>query len=106
MKFIFTNRVLKDKIIIDDLCLVMKSFGVKEELPRSKKHLNYDTLDLKSKRILNRLFKYLTENKIDISDFFRDIIVEQVVKTKTKTEKVELIKAEKVFLKMQDVGIV
>lgn len=62
----------------------MKSFGLKEDIPKSKKHLNYETLDLKSKRIMNRLCNYLAESQIPPTEFFKEVLVLQTVKTLTK----------------------
>jgi len=63
---------------------VLKNFGIKEDLPKSKKHLNYETLDLKSKRIMNRLIIYLKSNGLHLDKFLGEIIKMQAVKTKTK----------------------
>jgi hypothetical protein len=51
----------------------MKSFGVTEDYPKSKKHLNYTGLDLKSKRILNRLSNYLAVNKLDLDTMLKEL---------------------------------
>ena len=105
LKFIFTNRILKDKIILDEIIKVMRSFGIKEDMPKSKKHLNYDSLDLKSKRILNRLFNYIQTHALDLYSYFNDLLVIQTVKTKTKVEKVELMKAETFFNKLHEINV-
>lgn len=52
----------------------MLSFGIRELKPRSKKHLNYESLDLKSKRILNRLSNYLAVHELEFTDFFKDLV--------------------------------
>lgn len=59
---------------LDDLVNLMETLGIQEKKPRSKKHLIFDQLDLKSRRILNRLSKYLEENGLGVHDIFEDII--------------------------------
>jgi len=59
---------------LEELIKVLKSFGVFEDLPKSKKHLNYEKVDLKSKRILNRLSIFLATNNENINTFFGDIL--------------------------------
>lgn len=83
----------------------MKSFGLVEAGPRSKKHLNYEILDLRSKRILIRLCQYMQEQEMSFASFTSDIIVKLLVKTKSKVDKVEIIKAEALFKKLKDLGI-
>ena len=53
----------------------MKSFDIREDIPKSKKHLNYEMLDLKSKRIFNRLFKYLFDHKMELIDFLKELLI-------------------------------
>ena len=84
----------------------MKSFGIIEDLPKSKKHLVYEQLNLKSIRILNRISHYFVANDIDVDDFFKDLNSEHMVKTKTKQEKVEIMKAELFFKKLHTCGII
>lgn len=92
-EYIFEHRDMKNISIFEDLVKVMLSFGIREHKPRSKKHLNYETLDLKSKRILNRLSNYLAIKELEFDDFFKDMYFTQQVKTKTKSEKVDIMKA-------------
>lgn len=105
LEYVFENRQLKEKIVFDELVKVMKSFGIREDLPRSLKHLNYEMLDLKSKRILNRVSNYLAEKEIDFNEFFNDLFSVHNVKTKTKTDQVEIMKAELFFKKLSNSGI-
>lgn len=44
----------------------MKNNGLKEDVPKSKKHLNYEKLSLKSIRIMNRLCSYLHKEGLDV----------------------------------------
>jgi len=50
--------------------MLMESFGVVERKPKSKKHLNYEQLDLKSIRILNRITKYLEKVNFKAEEAF------------------------------------
>ena len=53
----------------------METFGIEENRPKSKKHLNYDELDLKSMRIVNRILTHLKSKNIAFDDAFKDIQV-------------------------------
>lgn len=53
-------------ILLDQATDLLKKFGAKDDMPKSKKHLNYEKLNLKSKRILNRLYNHIVTNKITI----------------------------------------
>lgn len=51
----------KEYMLLDDVTEILKHFGITEDLPKSKKHLNYQILNLKSKRIINRFIKHLLD---------------------------------------------
>lgn len=70
------------------------------DLPRPRKHLNYSSLNLKSIRILNRLVAYLERNKTTLDQFLEGLQIQQTVKTKTKSEKVDIVRADKFFQKL------
>ncbi len=80
----------------------MRNLGVREDVPRSKKHLNYDKLNLKSKRIINRICSYLTKKGMDVDEFFAKIVINSNVKTKTKKEKVDIMKDTEFFKLLAD----
>lgn len=84
----------------------MKNFGIKEGLPKSKKHLNYENLHLKSRRIINRLCMYLDQNEKTIEEFMKEIVMRSTVKTKSKVEKVEIVKAEEFFKLLFDAEVI
>lgn len=48
-----------DLVKLEDLVQIMESLGLTEKKPVSKKHLSFEKLDLKSRRIMNRLGGYL-----------------------------------------------
>jgi hypothetical protein len=60
-------------IVFDDVNKILKSLGLIEDIPKSKKGLFYEILDLKSKRIMNRLCLYLADNKVPLNNFMEDI---------------------------------
>lgn len=105
IEFIFENRNIAKKVVVEDMCQVLKSFGVREDIPKSKKYLNYNKLDLKSKRIINRFSNYLAVNQIHLMTFFDDIKEEKLVKTATSSEKRELVEAKKFFNKLHLLGL-
>ena len=59
IRMVFTNETLNNLIIFEEINRVMTCLGSREDHPISKKHLNYELLDLKSKRIMNRLCNHL-----------------------------------------------
>ena len=68
--------------------------------------INYDLLDLRSIRLINRMIHYLGSQQVSFTDFMKDIIQMQVVKTKeAKNPNVEIFLAKKFFQKLYDHGI-
>ena len=63
-----------DLVRVEELCSLFGDLGVEEMKPKSKKHLNFDDLDLKSKRILNRIADLINRKHLTIESFLRDII--------------------------------
>ena len=60
--------------------------------------INYDLLDLRSIRLINRMIHYLGSQQVSFTDFMKDIIQMQVVKTKeAKNPNVEIFLAKKFF---------
>jgi len=45
---------------------LMESMGIQEKKPESKKHLVFEKLDLKSRRLLNRLREYIEDNQTGV----------------------------------------
>lgn len=106
MKRAFSIRGAEHFARLDQVLKIMRNFGIREGLPRSKKHLNYENLNLKSKRIINRLCMYLDQSEKTIEELLKDIVLRSTVKTKTKTEKVETIKAEEFFKLLYEVEVI
>lgn len=70
-------------MLLQHILPVIRNLGVKEDAPKSKKHLNYENLSLKSKRILNRLFNLVDSLNLSIDEYLKELILQQTVKTKT-----------------------
>ena len=51
------------------------------------------------------LMLYLLENEITTQEFFQDVIIEQQVRSKTKQQKLAIIKAEDFYKILQETGI-
>ncbi len=85
---------------------MLEKLGFEEDVPESKKHLNYNNLSLQSKRIMNRLVKYLKDNKIKADKLLQSIIIQQTVKSKVKTDKVDIIKDVDFFQKLHQIGVI
>ena len=67
--------------------------------------LDYDSLDFKSIRLLNRMIHYLGSEAVSFTDFMKDIVKEQSVKTQAQNQKVEVFAAKKFFQKLYDHNI-
>ena len=85
---------------------MLTRLGFDEDLPESKRHLNYAHLTLQSKRIMNRFIKYLRDHKTTAEAFLRPVTIQQIVKSKVKTDKVDIIKDVQFFNKLKEVGVV
>jgi len=88
------------------LVKIIEKLGWDEDYPESKKHLNYKGLNLQSIRIFNRINKYLEDHKETDEKVFKSVISIQSVKTKTKIEKVDILKDIEFFKKLKELGIV
>ncbi|CDW90055.1 UNKNOWN [Stylonychia lemnae] len=103
---IFSSKINDNLIQLDQIAKILSNLGVIDYLPKPKKRLNYDKLNLKSIRILNRLLIYLEEHQQTVDDVFGDKIIQQNVKAKDKTEQVELIKDIDFFDKLYELEII
>lgn len=57
-------------------------FGI-DLWPQYHKHLNFDNLDLKSKRIMRRFAEYITSSEgVTVDDLLQDFVQERSVKMK------------------------
>jgi hypothetical protein len=77
-----------------------------EDMPESKKHLNYAALNLQSMRIINRLIQHLKDHKTTESIVLKEIIIQQNVRAKNKTESVSIMKSDAFFARLKALGIV
>jgi hypothetical protein len=72
-----------------------------EGRPIGSQTMDYTLMTLKSIRILNRLKDYLTEHQIDVSFFMDSILTTKTVLTRTSNTEVQICKAKKFFIKLQ-----
>lgn len=56
-------------------------------------------------KILVMLMLYLVNNEKTTADFFADVVYQQNIKTKTKTQTVDIMKSEDFFRVLQEQGI-
>jgi hypothetical protein len=56
-------------------------------------------------RIVNRLIAYLERNNMEFSQFIDELVVTQIVKTKSSNVEVEIFMAKKFFNKLQNLQI-
>jgi len=91
-------------IKFDDLVQVLKNFNVPEKENRGKS-LSSQELDSISKIIMLALAEYLPRAEISISELFANVTYQQLVKTKGKEKKVELINSADFFSLLCKIGI-
>jgi hypothetical protein len=82
----------------------VKDYRVPKNHPSSAL-FNYDELDLRSIRIVNRLIHHLGTEQLSFSDFMKDLVTEQTVKTKQGNTKVEIFMANKFFEKLKNLKV-
>ena len=66
-------------ILYHDISLIMATMGIKDfKVPVGQKtnsHLDYNILDLKSIRLMNRMIHFLGSKDISFTQFMNDIII-------------------------------
>lgn len=67
--------------------------------------MNYQNIDKKSIRIINRMIHWLGSSNTSFSDFIGDMIQMHEVKTKAGSTNVEIIHSKKFFGKLAENGI-
>lgn len=99
-------KVLGEYVRLGFITEILGKFGFDEDLPESKKHLNYAGLTLQSKRILNRINGKLSEKGWTPEELLGDALKTQSVKTKTKVEQVGIIKSAEFFQRLKELGLI
>lgn len=116
---VLTKSDLENAILLRELIVIMENFGIKddeatlteEESKPGKKRkqqalgLDLSQLDEKSIKILAKLMLALMELNVTLYDFFDGAIYEQLVKTKTKQNTVEIIAAKDFFELLMKRGV-
>ena len=88
-------------LLVSNLTTILKTFGVKEDLPDDNKFIKFSYLKGKDIRIINRLIYYLEKsNTKDVKVFLAKITFKQRVvslKNSSKEQVIELCKTEDFF---------
>lgn len=106
---IFRVKRIHNTYLYDDLREVFSVLGIRDyKTPKgtaSTAHLNYEKLDLRSIRLINRMIHYLGSQQIAFSSFMEDLIQKQEVKTQTSEQEIEIFMARAFFEKLHKSGI-
>ena len=125
---VLTKADLENAILLRELIVIMENFGIQDdtaggqgdtpsqnegESSKKKKKkkagaapgLDLSQLDEKSIKILAKLMLALMELNVTLYDFFDGAIYEQLVKTKTKQNTVEIIEAKHFFELLHKRGV-
>ena len=94
---VFQNPEFEGFILLADVLKVFELLGLSEKIPKNNK-VDFNTIDAKSVRILNRINLRLDQNKMATSDFFSPIINQRDFKTKDdKVKMMECIEGDALF---------
>mmetsp|Transcript_14720 Transcript_14720/g.12951 ORF Transcript_14720/g.12951 Transcript_14720/m.12951 type:complete len:230 (+) Transcript_14720:193-882(+) len=88
-----SEKTYEDIIKVESIAKFLLELGIKENLPKSTKHLDYTQLDIGSIRLLNQINQFMGINQIrTVQDFIGKENIEsyEVIST-TKTEKIDII---------------
>lgn len=92
-----------------DLYACLKPMGLVDyKTPKGSKntaHLDYEMLDLRSIRLINRMIHFLGSHQVPFTKFMEDIVQEQEVKTKQAAQRIEIFMASKFFEKLHENGV-
>lgn len=93
---------------VKSISKILGQLGISEDVPKSTPNFNYDNLSGIGVRIINRIIRYMKENKIkDITDFIgKENIESREVIASTKTEIIEIVLAVKFHAVLREKGIV
>lgn len=104
INIIYASELRDNLILYDDIEATLKTQGVRD-VKIVNSSLDYDNLDKKSIRILNRMIHWLGSTNTSFSTFIKDMIQLHEVKTKTGITKVEIIHSKRFFQKLFDCQI-
>lgn len=96
------NEIVSNNIFeVKSLRTILAKLGIEEDMPPGTKNFNYEDLPGNGIRIINKIIRYMKENKLsDITEFLgKENIETKCVVAGTKSENVEILSAE-AFLKV------
>eukprot|EP00347_Sterkiella_histriomuscorum_P021841 403332581 len=129
---LFTIEALDQKVIIlNKLVMGLQAFGYQDhQLPKSKKGLQFDELDVKSIRILNRIVQHVQKEVVEFlkkfninvkalnkqqmhqiytqiteSVVFKGCLTKVLLKARNKEEKCFLVTTETFYKRLKELGI-
>ena len=109
LNIILQKRKHNGHVLYSDVLQIMNAMDIKDvrvaKDVNKANALDYDSLDFKSIRLLNRMIHYLGSEAVSFTDFMKDIVKEQTVKTNVQNQKVEVFAAKKFFQKLYDHNI-
>lgn len=118
-------------ILLTELIVIMENFGIGDEeideddapsemepgqtpgnpdestskSKKTKKGIDLSQMDEKSVKIMAKLMLAMMELNMSLYEFFEGCIFEQLVKSKTKEDVIEIMKAESFFNRLQERGV-
>lgn len=85
--------IIRSYLKVKSVSKFLEELGIVEKLPLSNQYLDYSQLDIASVRLINKINKYMEENKVDtVENFLGESNIEnyEVISSK-KTEKLKII---------------
>lgn len=103
------SKIFKANFLeVKSISKILAQLGISEDIPKSTANFNYDNLSGIGVRIINRIIRYMKENKIkDVTDFIGNENIEkrEIIASK-KTEIIEIVLAVNFHTILREKGIV
>ena len=77
----------------------------KDEMEKRRITLNFEQLEVKGLKILQKLARFLLERYMHPREFFGPAIYKQLVKTKKRENNVDIIQTKDFYLRLKIAGI-
>ena len=104
---VLVKSLLGEYVNLEVIIKLLEKLGFEEDLPPSKPNLDYGTLNMQSKRIINRVVDYMIKNhNSSYEEMFSPIVKTKTVKSKTKTDQVDIIKAEDLLSYLHSLSLI
>lgn len=91
----------EDSFLVQDVVTVLSELGLRDAKPKNRKHLQFKQLDGKSIRMMNRLVKYLSENRMKANMLLINHTYTIIIKTQKCERKDEVIRGDDFFEVLQ-----